>query len=126
MPSSSRLVSVFGVIQAVATVAEPPTSDPNTAAICTDDGEIHCLLSARDMARTDGTTVSAGPLPIMREAACACTLRVPAANDLAFHDGSLEQKHATTYEAVSANRHFQLSIILADQNLFDLIPAGSG
>jgi hypothetical protein len=35
-------------------------------------------------------------------------------------------KHATTYEAVRANRHCQLSIDRADQNLFDLIPAGSG
>ena len=30
---SSRLLSVLWVIQAVATVAEPPTSDPSTAAI---------------------------------------------------------------------------------------------
>src|SRR6185503_9835187 len=30
---SSRLLSVFWVTQAVATVAEPPTSDPNTPAI---------------------------------------------------------------------------------------------
>jgi len=82
-PISSRLLSAFWVIQAVATVAEPLTSDPNTAAIALTWRDL-LLTTARDMARTDERTVSAGPLPIKRETARSCTMRVPLPMALLF------------------------------------------
>jgi hypothetical protein len=52
-------------------------------------------------------------------------IRIPPADDIAFHVALWGNKHATSYKLQMPIEFFDFQCMRADQNLFDVIPAGS-
>src|SRR5215831_7365959 len=95
VPINSRLLRVLWVIQAVATVAEPTTSEPSTAAIA---ASIAYPPLAIWLEPTE-EPVSAGPPPIKRETARCARYAFPLPMTLLFMMSLSGNKHATSYIA---------------------------